>query len=773
MSVIIEGYNYDIFISYRQKDNKHDGWVTNFVENLKGQLEATFKEDVTVYFDENPHDGLLETHDVDESLKEKLKCLVFIPVISRTYCDPKSFAWEHEFKAFIEQASHDQFGLKVKLPNGNVAGRVLPVRIHDLDPADIKECETVLGGVLRGVEFIYKESGIDKPLTADDDEKKNLNNTKYRIQIIKVTHAIKEIIQGIKDASFNVMKENKVHREPLEEVKKKGYAEVYDKSVKLSNIRLLSIVFTTVILIIAAIFAFPKLFQKDTLKSLREKGKISIAVMPFQNMTNDTTWNIWQDGIQDNVINYLSNFTDELTVRQTESINDFIKSRGITNYATITPILAKTISQNLNADIFISGSLQHAATKLRVNARLIDTKTEEVLKSFEIDGLYNDSIIFKITDSLRKRITNFLIISVLEKKLPQELRPPVSTYSWEAYRYYMYGNRHFYKLDYPTAREWLMKAIDIDSNFINPLKLLIYSYTNQGLYEEGRKWMLRLNKKSDQMTLREKIETNILYAQYFETPYERIKYLKQLLAIDDQIPIPYHLIGNAYNDLFLYENAIHEFETQLEIYKKLNSKPRFVLCYTNLGFAYHQLGLFKKERMLYKKAERDFPNDPLLIRRQAILSLTEGKTKSANEYIEEIETIQRNDMISETDIALNLARIYAEAEILHKAEEYYRQALSLGSDNPIGMNALAYLLIDKDRNINEGMELIETALILSPDNFNYLHTKGWGLYKQGKYQDALDILQKSWDLRMGNAIYNHTAWLHLEAAKKAVAGQKN
>src|SRR5664280_20107 len=116
MSGIIQGYTYDIFISYRQKDNKYDGWVTEFVDNLKRELEATFKEDVSVYFDNNPHDGLLETHDVDASLKEKLKCLIFIPIISRTYCDPKSFAWEHEFKAFIEQASNDQFGLKVKLP---------------------------------------------------------------------------------------------------------------------------------------------------------------------------------------------------------------------------------------------------------------------------------------------------------------------------------------------------------------------------------------------------------------------------------------------------------------------------------------------------------------------------------------------------------------------------------------------------------------------------------------------------------------------------------
>ena len=136
MASLIPGFEYDIFISYRQKDNKYDGWVTQFVEHLKGELESTFKEDISVYFDINPHDGLLETHDVDASLKDKLKCLVFIPIISRTYCDPKSFAWGHEFKAFVEQASGDQFGLKIKLPNGNVASRVLPIKIHEISSDD-------------------------------------------------------------------------------------------------------------------------------------------------------------------------------------------------------------------------------------------------------------------------------------------------------------------------------------------------------------------------------------------------------------------------------------------------------------------------------------------------------------------------------------------------------------------------------------------------------------------------------------------------------------
>lgn len=204
MASLIEGYNYDIFISYRQKDNKYDGWVTEFVDNLKKELEATFKEEISVYFDINPHDGLLETHDVDASLKDKLKCLIFIPIISRTYCDPKSFAWEHEFKAFVEQASEDQFGMKIKLPGGNIASRVLPIRIYDLNKEDIRLCESLLGGVLRGIEFIYKSAGVNRPLRANEDHAhENLNKTYYRDQINKVAYSVQDIISGIKDVSDN------------------------------------------------------------------------------------------------------------------------------------------------------------------------------------------------------------------------------------------------------------------------------------------------------------------------------------------------------------------------------------------------------------------------------------------------------------------------------------------------------------------------------------------------------------------------------------------
>lgn len=204
MPSILPGYTYDIFISYRQKDNKYDGWITEFVANLKKELEATFKEDISIYFDENPHDGLLETHDVDDSLREKLKCLIFIPIISQTYCDPKSFAWNDEFLAFLKTAAADAYGLKIRIPNGNTASRVLPIRIHELDSTDKKLLETELLGPLRAIDFTFQSAGVNRPLRPKDDESsKGQTQNSYRDQINKTANAIKEIIGGLRRAGVS------------------------------------------------------------------------------------------------------------------------------------------------------------------------------------------------------------------------------------------------------------------------------------------------------------------------------------------------------------------------------------------------------------------------------------------------------------------------------------------------------------------------------------------------------------------------------------------
>ena len=566
------------------------------------------------------------------------------------------------------------------------------------------------------------------------------------------------------------------------EVKK----ERQEKPAKAGERKLISIVAVSAILVVAAILAYPKIFKRNTIEKLRSSGeKISVAVMPFQNMTNDTIWNIWQDGIQDILIYSLSN-SEELKVRQAEYIKRLVESQGIVNYASITPSVASTISQKLNANVMINGNIKQAGNTIRLYAQLIDPETEEVLKSFQTEGGYKEENIFHLIDSLSIIVKNFLIISELEKEIPVYYKQLVSTNSPDAYRYFVQGRNEYAKWDYLTAINWFSKALSIDSNFIQAITSTSLAYGNQFehetmyssayeslyLYDLAKKWCLKAYEKMDQMTIQQKISTNWIYANYFGTPNDKIKYLKQLTESDDQTVTAYFNLGNSYNSLFQYDKAIPEYEKVLEIYKNWDVKPFWVFDYAYLGDSYHKTGQYKKEAKLYKKAEQDFPDNPQLTGRQAILSLIIGDTVAANGYLKKLIASARGMSIPEAYIAAVLADGYNEAGVLVKAEEYYRQAISLDSTNSDRINDLAYFLIDKDRNINEGLELVDKKLNLSPEDFYFQHTKGFGLYKQGKYQEALKIFQKSWDVRREKAIYDHEAFLHLEAAKKAAASQK-
>ncbi len=764
MASLIPGYEYDIFISYRQKDNKYDGWVTGFVESLKRELEATFKEEVSLYFDINPHDGLLETHDVNASLKDKLKCLVFIPIVSRTYCDPKSFAWEHEFKAFIETATRDEYGLKVRLQGGNISIRVLPVQINDLDPDDKKIIEGELGGVLRGIEFIYREPGVNRPLTPDDDEKANLNKTKYRNQINKVSLAIKEIIRGMKSvSSFKTDHEEQINHE-IEQIRAGDDIIVSGTKRSRKWLKLLWI-FIGIILITTTVIVWPRIFKKQTIESIRSSGdRISIAVMPFSNMTNDTTWNVWQAGIQNEIINNLTNYR-ELKVRQPENINGLIRSDPSETYASLTLSFAGSVSKKLEADVFVLGTIKQSGSVIRITAQLISTETEDVLKSFQVESSEMEKEIFQHTELISGMIKNFLLISELEKEYSPEALSVVSTNSPEAYRYFMQGTSFFSKLDYTSARNLLLKALDIDSNFAAAIFYLSTAYGNQGLYDQAKEWCLKAYQKREQMPHIQKLWAEWLHANYFETPREEIIYLREITETDDQAQNAYYVLGLAYAALHLYDEAIPEFRKVLEIRNQWGTKPSWVYNYTDLGIAYHETARYSEERKLYMKAEEDFPGDPLLLYREAVLNLSTGKMKKANDIVEKYSSARETKNASESSIAEGLANIYYEAGMPEKAEEYYRKALSLKPENPARIWDFAWFLIDENINIEEGLELINKALELSPDNYLYLDTKGWGLYKQGNLTEALELLQKSWDLK---PVYDHEIYLHLEKVKDEI-----
>ena len=439
MASILPNYEYDIFISYRQKDNKGDHWVTEFVNALKTELESSFKEDISIYFDSNPHDGLLETHNVDKSLEGKLKCLIFIPIISQTYCDVKSFAWQHEFCAFNKIVQGDPFGRDIKLKNGNVASRILPVQIHELEAEDKAIIETELGSVLRSVEFIYQAAGVARPLRPnEEDSKGNLKRTFYRDQINKVVRGIKELISGMQSPK------NVAELKALKQTETVPVSARKKLSIAAAIVMILS-------LLGYALFNFSSLGN-----SLTSEPDKSIAVLPFDNMSNDPEQDYFSDGIAEDILNHLVKIAD-LKVKSRTSTLPYKdnKTKSVTE-----------IGEELNVGNIVEGSVRRVDDRVRIVVQLIDTKTDTHLWSETYDRDLKDVLALQSEIAIAIARALEAQLSPSEKKNIEKER----TQNITAYDYYLKAKEFqrrgsLKKADLETALQLANKAIQSDNGF--------------------------------------------------------------------------------------------------------------------------------------------------------------------------------------------------------------------------------------------------------------------------------------------------------------------
>jgi len=446
MASIIPGYEYDIFISYRQNDNS-SGWVTEFVAALKEELAATVKETVSVYFDTNPHDGLLETHNVEKSLEGKLKCLIFIPVISQTYCDQGCFAWNNEFLVFINLAKGDHVGLDIRLPGGNVTSRILPIKIHNLDPDDKALLEDKLGGVLRSIDFIYTEAGVNRPLRLNDDAKENLNKTQYRNQVNKLANAVKEIIIGMRKVG---VEKKEIHPDinfRLEKTKRGG-------------LRIVLWSFIIISLLISGYFFIPSLFKTSSGDSDR-----SIAVLPMENMSKDPGQEYFSDGMMQEILNNLFMIGGIKIPSGTSSM----RFKG-------SKLSVSEIARELHVSYILEGNVSISGNSIRIIVRLINGKNEQLLWTEDYKRTLTAINLLDIQSDVAKKVAeNLKVVLNPEVKKRIESRPTENT---EAYLMFLQATQGMGQHD--NVQQLLEKAIELDPRFADAYANLAFFWLIQG-----------------------------------------------------------------------------------------------------------------------------------------------------------------------------------------------------------------------------------------------------------------------------------------------------
>lgn len=573
MPSLIKGYEYDIFISYRQNDNHSDKWVSNLVNALKEELEATFKNPVSIYFDENAHDGLLETHLVDASLAKKLKCLVFIPIVSQTYCDFECFAWEHEFIPFIEMAKEDELGMNITLSNGNVVSRVLPVKIHDLEAEDQLTLEAALDGPLRSIDFVYKEAGVNRPLKPDDDRNLNLEKTDYQNQINKVANALKGIGIGI------LRKTDKKIPAPItnsvlssEETKPKRRNKAIIASIGV------------IIILALAYFIFNKQKKEEITAYEIEK---SIAVLAFENISNDPDQEYLADGLSEEILNLLANIPNLTVIGRTSSFAFKGKHEDL-----------RDIAKKLEVAHILEGSVRKSGDQIRVTVQLIKGSDGSHIWSETYDRKLND--IFEVQDEIAGIVTESLKVTLLQES-GSEYGHKINA---EAYNLFLRG-KYFYEDNGGIestiiAEGWFKESLKIDSAYSLAWTYLSMCYWRQATRSD--QLMFKKAKLAAEKAVRFDPTSAIAavnMAEILDNEYDLESAEKQIKLALKLDPIDPYVLRNACR----FYTLLGKKEKSVEYGKKaLKNDPIQRTAQQYLIFAYFYSGQYTDARTLAIKA---------------------------------------------------------------------------------------------------------------------------------------------------------------------------
>ncbi len=187
-----------------------------------------------------------------------------------------------------------------------------------------------------------------------------------------------------------------------------------------------------------------------------------------------------------------------------------------------------------------------------------------------------------------------------------------------------------------------------------------------------------------------------------------------------------------------------EKELALEAYKKaIALDDSELLIWTNIVLLHFEMEDYDSVTYYASKALEIFPNQGRLWFMEGLGHYSKSDFVSARESLEMAEKYIVDKTAMRSDILSTLGDTYNSLELYEKSDEVYEEALSMNPNNEHVLNNYSYYLSLRNERLDEAAEMCEKLMQMSPDNSTYQDTYAWVLYKQGKYDEALELIVKA------------------------------
>jgi tetratricopeptide (TPR) repeat protein len=487
----------------------------------------------------------------------------------------------------------------------------------------------LLRGVLRGVDFVYKSAGVNRPLRANEEHPQdNLNKTYYRDQVNKVANAIDEILQSLKGGgSVNENIENLVE-ETIGTIKTEN--EINKKvSPPGKFLQKRFILILSFLLCAAGAIIIYNFFN-------RTEDKKSVAILPFR-ITGDDQELISDGDIITEVVLTKLHKVKGLTLRSSISTSQYRETKKTIN----------TIRKELNVVYLVDGSIRREGDKILIWVGLTDAVNDKQLWSNEF--VWESNQLTSMVSEISRNIANGCNAELSPEELKEiDINP---TNNNTAYLKYISANvRSNDSWNLSSTGNILLdsagfrKAVTDYNNAIKYDSVFAGAYARRAIafswgYYTGQfdTTCFAMCRKDIKKAL--EIDKNLTDAQialgfyyyYCEKDYQKaLVHFNRAAARDPENYQPLFYMAMVYRRMGDWGKS------QSLISRVILQNPQVALFLTNIGLSYTYLHKFDSALIYHQKAIDVMPGwKAPYINKIDVLILKEGRTAEARDVLED------------------------------------------------------------------------------------------------------------------------------------------
>jgi serine/threonine protein kinase/tetratricopeptide (TPR) repeat protein len=470
----------------------------------------------------------------------------------------------------------------------------------------------------------------------------------------------------------------------------------------------------------------------------RNIDQFSIAVLPFENLTSNSTLDMYRRIIPSLLITKLEQ-SKYLQVTTWERMADLLKQTG-KEVVDIVDIELNTGFELCRLDgvsAVVKGNYYKMGNTFVIDVKLLDIESKKTIDAFDVKGEDN---IYEQIDDLSKKIAQGIGLSRLIIKDDQPSITEMTTTSTEAYNYFVLGREEWEKDNYEDARVFLEKAVGLDSTFAMAYLYLAFTQGNLRNENEWQNALEKAKKFSQKTTVKEKLYINAMYAWRLERDSTKsVSFFNQLIEDYPKEKRAYYFLATNYRWYGSGKKAIDNLRTAV------NLDPSYRLAINELADIYANEGNFPEAIEYFKKNISSSIGDARPFDVMGDLYFKMGKLDEAIENYQEAIKI-KPELSSNWKIAYIYALKEDYQETMKWIDQFIDKARSKGiKGEGLWWKAFYHLWLGEiDQSLTDFYEIATLAETLGESVRADLDLWiGWAYYKKGDFERSRRLF-KTW-----------------------------